>query len=152
MRDISEIGFIYHGKVVERPCPNDVQIAQIECRIGVPLPDDYKKFLSKQNGGIPKLNYVPLKDDRGFLIETFNYVDGKEEDIYDIEKASRWPSEDLSRQVVAIASDGSGDCLILVQRDNNWQIEHWRHDEGTTEQVASSFSELLDMITKDPIE
>ncbi|MBN2197443.1 MAG: SMI1/KNR4 family protein, partial [Polyangiaceae bacterium] len=147
-RRASDIGFAYGGLLRERPGPTPEQWARIEARVGA-LPEDYKAFLEIQNGGTPRLPYLPIAED-GFLVECLNYVDGAGEDIYDVERASVRPSEDLGEEVVAIAPDGSGDQLILRRVDSDWRVQWWRHDEGTTEDVAMSFSDLLDLLEADP--
>lgn len=145
MRELEEIGFSYRGVLRERPPPSPAQFAITESRVGAPLPFDYKAFLQRQNGGIPGLNFVRLADD-AFVIECFNYLDGAKEDSYDVEAASEWPSEDLGEQVVAIACDGSGDQLLLRRADDAWRVDWWRHDEDEYLRVATSFSQLLELL------
>jgi hypothetical protein len=149
VRNLEEIGFEYLGILKPRPAPTAAQIEAIEKRVGAELPADYKAFIVVQNGGAPKKNFVAT-DDGGYLIECFNYVDGAEEDVYDVASASSYPSESLDEVVVAIAPDGSGDDLILRHSDGQWRIEWWRHDEEGTELIAASFSELLDKLSDEP--
>ncbi len=151
-RRATEIGFEYGDLLRERPAPTDEQWARIEARVGAALPADYKVFLATQNGGRPLLPWVPIGEE-GFWVECLNYVDGAEADSYDVEKASRWPSEGIGEEVVAIAPDGGGDQLILRRVDGDWRVEWWHHDAadpGATEPVAASFSALLDLLEPDP--
>jgi hypothetical protein len=149
MRDITELKIGYPGILRQRGAPSEAQYAIIEGRIGCPLPVDYKAFLSAQNGGAPEINFLDTDDD-AFQIECFNYLDEKKEDIYDVEKASARASRALGKEVVAIAPDGSGDQLVLRRVGGDWEVAWWRHDEGTCERVAASFSELLDRLTAPP--
>ena len=94
---------------------------------------------------------MPVERD-GFLIECFHYVDGHKQDVYYVEQASTWPSETLGAQVVAIASDGSGDQLILLREGARWKIAWWRHDTvPSLLPIADSFGELLQMLVADPL-
>lgn len=156
MRDLSEIGFSYPGLIRERPAPSEEQLAITEERVGQRLPDDYRQFLARQNGGVPGLCCFTAvdpeyDDEEDFVLEAFYYVDGSGEDYYDVESASESPSELLEEEVVAIAGDGSGDQLLLRLVDGAWQVQWWRHDQEPGDfHVADSFSELLDMLGPEP--
>ena len=151
MRDVAELKISFPGILRQRGAPSEAQYTIVEQRVCCPLPLDYKAFLGKQNGGAPEIGFLDTGDD-AFQIECFNYIDGSKRDIYDVEKASEWPSRDLREEVVAVAPDGSGDQLVLRRVGDNWQVAWWRHDMGTCEQVATSFSELLDRLTAPPDE
>jgi hypothetical protein len=147
----TELAFSYGGILRERPAPTAAQLAVTERRVGASLPDDYKAFLAKHNGGAPDRNFLPVGND-AFLIECFLYVDGRQQDIYDVEKASEWPSQTLGEQVVAFASDGSGDQLVLRRSAGAWQVAWWRHDqEPALAPVADSFHQMLQVLVPDPM-
>ena len=48
---------MYYFKSLERPISN-LELSEIEKKINVILPEDYKEFLLKVNVGIPKKQYL----------------------------------------------------------------------------------------------
>jgi hypothetical protein len=148
----AELELTYDGALRKRSPATAAQLAVIERRVGAALPADYKAFLTTYNGGAPKRNFLPVGND-GFLIESLHYVDGRKRDIYDVEKASEWPSDLLGEQVIAFASDGSGDQLIFRRVAGDWKIAWWKHDEQPAlAPLAHSFEELLAALVPDPFE
>ncbi|MGZ0701870.1 SMI1/KNR4 family protein [Pseudomonas piscis] len=144
MRELSELGIYYQNCVIERPVPSLDEIAEFQARHGVTLPEDYVKFLRTVNGGAPTLNFFE-SDDAEFAIEAFHYLalQSDANDCYSIAVASEWPSEELGRQVIAIAGDGSGDQLI-IDPSLGPEVRLWRHDDGSQPEIlAPRFEALL---------
>jgi len=149
--------FIYEKKMRRRAPATDAQIAVVEARFG-PLPADYKHFLQSVNGGAPAaLKHGPAPDPTddprecavvhpehdAFRVECFHGLGGEH---YEVDDMSKWPSEDLGREVVAIAGDGFGDQLIFLAPGDP-AIYWWIHDERVPpKRMASSFTELLRLI------
>ena len=151
MRDLTELGIFYRGKVIERKPATLIDIAEFEKKHGVKLPTDYISFVSKMNGGTPTLNWLETKGKEAFELEAFYHLSGDDTDYYSVSRASKAPSEALGRTVVAIAGDGSGDELILDPTAASAKVKWWRHDtRDEPELVAESFADLLDKLVKSP--
>jgi len=142
------IEFQYANLVKPLPGATTKQLAAIERHFGGALPSDYADFLRGLNGGSPQPSLVGTPRD-GFNIEAF-YGSGSKSDAYDVLKASQRASKAAGSNVVAIASDGSGDQLIFL-KPGDAGVYHWLHDEvAKPRRVAKSFSHLLAGLTELP--
>lgn len=129
-------------------------ILKFEKNYNVSLPDEYKEFLKKNNGGIP--NDSCFLDDRvlNFFFGLFNNPKLEESiewhlNIYD----DRYPSS-----MLPIASAGGGDLILIGIKDEyQSKIFYWFHDFEAEESgsqyfeniefVSNSLKEFLSMIS-----
>lgn len=139
--------------------PSDEEIQAFEFDVGA-LPEDYKAFLKRHNGGTPSAillktrsnervinTLLALKAPPGFQDSIAHY-----RDVYD----GRIP-----RRAVPIASAGSSDLILLdIEASRFGQVLYWDHnlesdDQSAddyfenTEWVAASFSEFLGLLKPD---
>ncbi len=142
--------------------PNEERISKLESIWGIQLPKEYRKFLMKENGGVPaKRNFNCGKQTR--MIERFLCIKEKNtnEDYawYDInvvitqveERLASDPDQETD-ELIPIAELFAGDLLCLDYRETETpSVCVWFHEESeewnpVTEKVADSFSEFTSML------
>lgn len=128
-------------------------ITQFEIHNNVQLPEDYKDFLIKYNGGRPNPNLVPsVKSDVQWIYGMVN------EPYY----ASVFQHIDMFQKRIPswyfpIANDSGGNLYLMsLYNENHGLIAFWRHEEetdGNADQyfdnmdiVSNSFSEFLNQL------
>ncbi|WP_443937903.1 SMI1/KNR4 family protein [Pedobacter sp. MW01-1-1] len=131
------------------PFPVDIKyIIETEQELGLFFPDTFKTKMTKENGG-----EVMTDDDDWQLFPFFDKSDNKRMSrtcnhiILETKQAKSWDS--FPANGIAIASNGSGDLLVLLptEEDNTKlsdEIFMWFHETGETEKVASNINELND--------
>ncbi|MBC8988435.1 SMI1/KNR4 family protein [Pedobacter sp. N36a] len=129
------------------PFPIDIKyITETEKELGVIFPDSFKAKMIKENGGELMTDddndwqIFPFfdKSDKKRISRTSNHI------ISETKYARSWGN--FPRNGVAIASNGSGDFLILLPTKNdkklNDEIFTWFHETGKVEKVANSVEEI----------
>ena len=131
------------------PFPVDVKYVQrAEQRLGVEFPAAYVVRMCRQNGG-----GVIAADDCWHLFPIFDDSDKKRlrrtcnDVVRETVKAGEWLG--FPENAIAIASNGTGDKLVLVRdHDDPGRLEHaaywWDHETDELTRVAADFSELPD--------
>jgi cell wall assembly regulator SMI1 len=131
------------------------RITELEERLGMPLPDDYRTFLAEQDGGY--VNADNALAVRAILdVASTDGVDSVWSNIDSYADASLNEGETWSGEVVAIrpllpvANDRYGNDFCLSLRDGSvWFIDHEREDQkGVIEPIevsrsADSWSDFL---------
>ena len=135
-----------------QPITNPVDkkyIIEAEQELGIVFPDSFKAKMEKENGGglvadNDDWNLFPFfdKSDRKRISRTCNHI---------ILETKRMKEEwrNFPNDGIAIASNGSGDFLILLPEKEGSKIFRneiyaWYHEIGTPEKVANSIDELND--------
>lgn len=133
-------------------------ITDFEVHNNVRLPDDYKEFLIKHNGGVPQPNIEPtVKSDIQWI---YGMVEGpyyaslfQHLDMFE----GRLPS-----WYIPIANDSGGNLYIMsLYPENHGLIAFWDHEseaeEGEADEyfdnmtfVASSFGHFLNQLVAEP--
>jgi hypothetical protein len=116
---------------------DEARLREAEALLGRALPHALKARLLRDNGGSVECDgdgweLFPVWDptDRRTMRKTANHL------VAETRQARQW--ERFPRDAVAVASNGTGDLLIV--RAGNDSVEIWRHDTG--EVVAASDLEL----------
>ncbi|MFV0293744.1 MAG: SMI1/KNR4 family protein [Paracoccus sp. (in: a-proteobacteria)] len=135
------------------PFPIDLKyIEETEKELGLIFPDIFKAKMKKENGGeIETENdnwqIIPFfdKSDKKRISRTSNHI------VLETKQIRNWSN--FPTDGIAIASNGSGDHLVLLPtKENNKilsdEIYSWYHEIGTTEKVADNITELILPITK----
>jgi hypothetical protein len=134
----------------EPPVP-EAEVAAFEAEIGARLPDDYRQFLLRVNGGsIPDWNqyrYMGVAPDGRAQSAVVSEVGGlRDEDAFSLRKNRRWhlarpgPPPDEETKIPAallwIMSDpgGNATCLGLTGKHRG-VVFQWIHDEPPSEGV-----------------
>lgn len=148
---------------VINPLPSEELINKEEQYWKVIIPDDYRNFISKNNGCVPIEKIFMFEKDK-YVIERFLCIieDTKNHEMgmYDIDvnltmlDARLITDEDLvGAELVPIAALFGGDfvCLDYYENRENPQIAIWYNDESedlapSTNTIANSFEEFLNML------
>mgnify|MGYP003583914919 CR=1 FL=1 len=129
------------------PFPIDLKyITETEKELGLVFPDSFKFKMRKENGGelttkedswqiFPFLD----KSDKKRISRTSNHI------VLETKQARNWRNFPVDG--IAIASNGSGDFLILLPTEENQQnlgseIFSWFHETGEIKKVANNIEEL----------
>lgn len=130
------------------PFPIDEKyITETEKELGILFPDNFKSKMMKENGGElmtedDDWNLYPFfdKSDKKRISRTCNHIG------LETKQAKKWGNFPIDG--IAIASNGSGDHLVLLPTKENKEklsdeIFTWYHETGKTEKVANKIDELV---------
>lgn len=129
------------------PFPIDLKyITETEKELGLIFPDSFKNKMRNENGGelITKEDDWQIfpfldKSDKKRISRTSNHI------VLETKQARNWGNFPIDG--IAIASNGSGDFLILLPTKENQQnlsseIFSWFHETGEIKKVANNIEEL----------
>lgn len=153
-----KITFSESGKSV-----TEKDIAALEQRLGISLPDEYRQFILTWNGGQPEPNAFPIQDnprDTHGLLDRFFSIDVEDTD-YDIVDNAEVFRDRVPADLLPIAFDPGGNLIcVAVSGKNKGKIYFWDHndefppgkvpDYHNVYFVANSFSELIDNLSELP--
>ena len=120
-------------------------IERVEHRLQITLPEDYKQFVLKYDGGYPSPNHFKVDG----KVEIFNNLISLDENEYDnIYEILEDLQDRLSDQLIPFAEDGFGNLLCFdYSADKN--IVFWDHEKNydnfkESTFVCDSFSSLIE--------
>lgn len=131
------------------PFPLDAKyIVETEQELGVIFPEHFKAKMIHENGGP-----LATADDYWHLYPFFDKSDNKRISRtcnhigLETRRAKNW--RNFPADAIAIASNGSGDHLVLLPAKAQGKhlgdaIYTWYHETGETEQVAKTINELIE--------
>ncbi|UXP33872.1 SMI1/KNR4 family protein [Reichenbachiella agarivorans] len=118
------------------------QLVDLENQLGKPLPNDYKSFLLKNNGGRPEPNFFrTLSGDYETDIQFFY---GITKGIYSIQDNLFQLKSRLPKGKVAIANDSGGNYILLDINTN--QIFFFDHEIEEVFFVSESFTDFVNSL------
>lgn len=129
------------------PFPTEeVYIARAEAELEVRLPESFREFLLRSNGG----EIAGMEDDWQ-IYPVFDDADRKRAGrsashvVRETQQARRWRG--FPEQGVAFAGNGSGDHLIFLPVTSNAStlsptVYRWQHEDGEYAAVADDFRAL----------
>lgn len=125
----------------------------LEKRFNIQLPQEYKKFLNKYNGGTtPK---TTIKIGRYPQYISAFYGMGKTDGVYNFDNLSKWGIMDdlLKADMFPIAVNISGDYYTLSLSDEGYgEIYLYYHDLlGKKKKIFSDFKKFIKTIKSEPI-
>ena len=134
---------------------SSMEIEGLEQRLGIKLPDDYKQFILKTNGGVPAPNGFVVPE-RGQALVDILYgirterIGGDLE--FEQEQAALW--EPLPEGFVAIAHDPGGSSILLATIGKHaGKVFYWdrnglwvRDDRSNTFLIAQNFSDFIELL------
>jgi len=131
------------------PFPVDIKyINETEQELELVFPNKFKSKMTKENGG-----ELITEDDDWQLFPFFDKSDNKRISRtcnhigLETKQAKEW--DNFPKNGVAIASNGSGDYLVLLPIAENEkklreEIFFWLHETGKIEKVAENIDELYE--------
>lgn len=137
------------------------QITEIERKLGISFPIQYRQFLVKSNGGEPSPNCFPIAEvlakGNAALLAFFFGIDMWPGSGYDIVTNINTFRKRIPRELIAIASDVGGNLIcIAVTGENVGKIYFWEHEferwfglkpsYRNVAFVANSFDEFIEML------
>jgi hypothetical protein len=120
---------------------NEREFNNFQKELGVHLPNDYIKFLKKNNGGIPELNIVELQNEeiKSFSVTDFFGVNNVK--INDLKSQYETYKERIPRGNIPICRAEGGN-IVCLNIDNGF-ISLWDHDTELMNEDAISINSLL---------
>jgi cell wall assembly regulator SMI1 len=134
-------------------------IERFERQIGTTLPETYRSFLLRYNGGHPEPNMFPIQgfyaDTHGLLEWFFCIAKG---DVYDLAENEQLYHNRVPPDLLPIATDPGGNLICLaIEGKNQGKIYFWHHEDEVGKGihptynnvyfVANSFDDLLNSLT-----
>ncbi len=132
------------------------RIDRLERTLGIVLPDSYKSFLLRFNGGRPDPSFFPIQGSKRENSGSIHYFFRVEDQIES--STVEWQYKILSGRIPSelfpIAGDGSGNVICLsLKGSNEGFVYFWDHDDEHSPPtydniyfVADSFEKFLDSI------
>jgi len=112
--------------------PETVEIDEFEIQLGNLLPDDYKKFLLKFNGGFPEKKIFHIDDQQGEDILSVLYGIDKENKTREhltLAYNFNFLRIDLPQNILPIGHDPGGNYICMsLSEDNYGKIYFWDHE------------------------
>ena len=139
---------------------DSMDIVRVENLFGFDLPEDYKSFLLKFNGGRPKpstFDFIGVDNLKNSTdIRIFFSIRDTEKKADDLENniAFYWDNERLAKSVIPIAADFGGNLISMsISGDNYGKIFFWDHefeleldDDENLAKLADSFTDFIDTL------
>ena len=122
-------------------------IESVEHRLQITLPEDYKQFVLKYDGGYPNPNHFKV----GGKLEIFNNLisldENEDNNIYEILEDLQ---DRIGVQLIPFAEDGFGN-LLCFDYSADKSIVFWNHEKNYDDFkeatfVCSSFSSLIESL------
>ncbi len=129
------------------------QIKRFEQENGLLLPDSYKNFLLRSNGGEPKPDRLVVPGWRGKSTAVNRFFGLGEGGNYDLETSLHNVEDYVPNGFMPIAEDSGGNLLCLgTTGSQEGKIYFWDHEEADGDdphnlrELAESIDELLDKL------
>jgi cell wall assembly regulator SMI1 len=130
---------------------SEAEVAQVESELGVRLPDQYREFLLKYNGGSPqppafRYGTGPYTDS---LVQIFNCI--RPGDYTDLRKQAQVFKGRVPDDMLPIAADPFGNIIAIgVKGDATGKVFFWDHETSDVHLVALTFEMFLDSLEPEP--
>ena len=134
---------------------SEEEIAALEKTLGLSLPEDYRTFLKKYNGGRSEDQVFFVKDlKQDILMHVFYGVNNPSRTL----NVAFWVNEfkeDIEESALIFGKEPGGGILLYITAGENKGICFWDHghffpesneEEGNTCYIADSFAEFCDLL------
>lgn len=132
---------------------SEQEITNLENQLGINLPNDYKEFLKKHNGGYPEPDGFDFANgDDGSSVDKFlEMSDSKNASIIDYYQAYK---NRIPKNYFPIAKDPGGNLILIEINHKESGVYFWDHEneaeDGDTPWmdnvylISSSFNDFID--------
>lgn len=126
---------------------------ELENKFGIKLPEDYRNFLKKYNGGYPQPDGFDFANgEDGSSVDKFLEIsDSVNESI--VEYFNNYKSR-IPENYLPIAKDPGGNLILIGVNNTEPKVYYWDHENETEEDdipnmnnmhlIACSFKEFID--------
>jgi SMI1-KNR4 cell-wall len=111
------------------------RLVALERQFGIMLPENYKLFLLKHNGGRPRPNFFPIHGFEGNPFGSIHYFFGIGDGVKSSDVGWNYKTYNgrIPRELLPIAGDGSGNVICLSHKGvNKGFVYYWNHDLETS--------------------
>lgn len=134
-------------------------LAQVEIRLDIHLPDQYRQFLLKHNGGKPTPDLFECADGGGSFIHKFLAIHEGPYDNFEQKSLSFWADKAMPDNILPIACDAFGNYVCLsVSGADTGSVYFWNHEERPRKAsyknlclIAESFDQFLASLSEKPV-
>lgn len=142
----------------EAPISSEM-LDQVEKRLNIQLPDQYRQFLLRHNGGTPTPNLFECADGGGSFVHKFLAIHDGPYDNFERESLSFWANKSVPDNIVPIACDAFGNYVCLsVSGADAGSIYFWNHEKQRGKAsyknlrlIAESFDQFLASLFEKPV-
>ena len=124
-------------------------IENLELKLGISFPEQYRLFLLQTNGGIPNKIYFDVAEQQYVLNDFLSISDSEfslETYFLDFKKANK----SLPHSLIPIAEDAFGNLIcISLDKTDYGRIYFWEHEEGGIRLLTNDFDEFLNLLHED---
>jgi hypothetical protein len=129
-------------------------VRKLEKDFRIKLPEDYRNFLIRDNGGGVDDAYIYVKELDEYMLMGLLYGTGVEGGFADIVKINDEYYDDIPKNSLLIGEDEGGGFILLVadgENDGIWYYDHTyffepSNDELNTYFICETFSDFLKML------
>lgn len=131
-------------------------IKNFEKSIGFLLPDDYKQFLIKYNGGTSRVRYSTFKVEElneNIPLDVLYGIDVEKKQL-DLQKVNDEYIDDMLQNCIIIGDDPGAGMIVLINDDDSEGVYYWDHsfhfaqssEEKNIYKIADSFKDFIDIL------
>jgi cell wall assembly regulator SMI1 len=137
------------------PKPTLEQISRLEEALGHELPNDYKDFQIRENGGKPSLNGIKLPLETLLNGTVLSYLHGINHAYaaYTVSEARRRVNGELGANFIPIGEDPAGNYFVMnLSPAEHGAVYFWNRDAFEDEadaamvKIAESFSDFINLL------
>ena len=137
---------------------NEKSISEVESKLDISLPNDYKEFLHQNNGAKVDDGYFFVKDlNEHIMMDTFFGISISKKALDIIEVNNEFDGEIPSKSIL-IGDEPGGGLILLVNDGEDNGIYYYDHsysfeqssDEKNSYIIANTFQDFVDMLSTSP--
>lgn len=120
---------------------DEKNIEEFEKLVRIKLPEDYKNFIKKYNGGRPSKKAFKTISGTEHLVKTF--LSYNKEDLENIFKTYEYGHDFFDEVYFAIGNDPFGNYILS---DKKGRIYYFDLESGKTEFIGNSFEQFIESL------
>jgi hypothetical protein len=135
---------------------DEATISNFEKEIGFPLPEDYRSFLKKTNGGKVNKQVFFVEDlEQDILLDALFGINTSRSRALELRHWINEFKEDLQEKTLIIGTDPGGRFITYITAGEDKGVYYWDHnyffeessdEEGNTYFVSESFNDFVNSL------